>query len=136
MAEEHSHWSDADPTTTRATLSEEAHDLPELRRKRSNSIVGVVIFSVLVLAYFLALVGNMVSIAYFVVKQNQLPKQSNSSGLCVLFAEQNSTSLVLTNTTTCQIVLWGLVGVAFLAFLLCLSSCVRCGVNLFWKITP
>ena len=70
-AEEQSHWSVADPTTTRQSLTEETHELPELRRKRQNSIVGVVIFSLLVLAYFLAVVGNIVSIAFFALKQRQ-----------------------------------------------------------------
>ena len=138
-AEEQSHWSVADPTTTRQSLTEETHELPELRRKRQNSIVGVVIFSLLVLAYFLAVVGNIVSIAFFALKQDKLSNalnQNSSGGRCVLFAGHNSTRLTLTNTTTCQLVLWGLVGVAIVAFLMCMSSCIRCGVNLLWKITP
>ena len=139
MAEEQSHWSVADPTTTRESLAEETHELPELRGKRQNSIVGVIIFSLLLAAYLLVVVGNIVSIAFFVLKQDKLsntPNQNSSGGQCVLFAGYNSTSLTLTNTATCQLVLWGLVGVAIIAFLMCISSCIRCGVNFIWKITP
>ena len=128
-------------SSTSSRLRRESHDLPELSRNRGASVFGVVVFCLLTFAYFLVLVGAVVSVSFFAYEQNQIASKvahidSNSNGSCILFAGHDSTGVLFPTGPTCLAVIWGLACVAVLAFLMCLGSCLRCGINLLRRISP
>ena len=122
-------------------LRRESHDLPELSQKRRGSFVGVGVFCLLMCAYFLILVGAVLSLGFFAWIQNQISSRvhgddNSSSGACILFAGHNNTDVLFPDSPLCPAVIYGLASVAILAFLMCLGSCLRSGLNLLRRISP
>ena len=111
------------------------------RRNRRGSDAAARVFCLLMGAYFLILVGAVLSVSFFASKQNSITARlydTSTSGACILFAGHDNTHVQFPDTPLCSAVIWILVLVAIAAFLMCLGSCLRCLANLkrVRKITP